>query len=213
MVHHLHHTTLLPLHPTHPLYILDLTLNHTQSLLLNQFLSPSITSQCTNRILNLILSRTQSLPTNRTPNPILSLNTSSLFTSLTPSNTQNLILNLNLTILTGPPLLNPSTSQFMNPTLRQLTSHTQSKHRRITLLTQSQSPSHTIHRNPSHTTNLSPSLTTHLSQNLITLHTNLRPTLSRRHTTHHRTSTGIIPTPLNPATVTHPLMEHIHHLL
>merc|ERR1719427_1872366 len=140
MVHHLHHTTLLPHHPTHPLSILVLILNHTPSLLLNLSLSPSTTSQCTNRILSLILSPTQSLPTNHTPNPILSLN---------------------LTILTGAPLLHPSTSLFMNPTLRQLTSHTQSKHRRITLLTQSQALSHTIHRNLSHTTNLSLSRTTH----------------------------------------------------
>merc|ERR1739842_157153 len=132
--------------------------------LLNQSPSPSTTSQCTNRILSLILSPTQSLPTNHTPNPILSLNTSIRFTSLTPSNTQNLILNLSLTILTVPHHLQPSTSLFTNITLSQLiTSHTQSKHQRITLSTQS----HTIHRNLSHTTNLSLTRTTHLSQNLI----------------------------------------------
>merc|ERR1719233_2632865 len=66
MVHHLHRTTLLPHHPTRPLSTLDLFLNPTQSLLLNQSLSPSTTSQCTNRTpsntLNPILNPSLTIP-------------------------------------------------------------------------------------------------------------------------------------------------------
>merc|ERR1719233_1344534 len=154
MVHHLHRTTLLPHHPTRPLSTLDLFLNPTQSLLLNQSPSPSTISQYTNR----------------TPSNTLSLNTSSRSTSPIPSNTQNLILNPSLTIPMLPHHLRMSL--FMN----QLTLNQPITSRRITRSTQSQAPSRTTHLNKNHTTHLknhtthlSKSPTIHLSQNHTTL--------------------------------------------
>merc|ERR1712083_365681 len=189
---------------------LDLFLNPTQSLLLNQSLSRSTISQCTNRTpsntLSLILSSTPSLLTNHTLSHILSptpsLNTSSRSTSPIPSNTLNPILNLSLTIPMGPQHLHPSMSLFMNQlTLNQLITS-----RRISRSTQSQAPSHTTHLK-NHTTHPSKSPTIHLSQNHTTLHPNNRLILNHRHTTPHRTST----TPTRSLAMDmRPRMEHLH---
>merc|ERR1719233_53908 len=191
MVHHLHRTTLLPHHPTRPLSTLDLFLNPTQSLLLNQSLNPSTISQGTNHIPSITLS------------PILS-STPSLLTNHTLIHILNLTLNLSLIIPMLPHHLHPSMSLFMNHlTLSQL----------ITRNTQSQAPSHTTHLKShtthlkNHTTHLSKSPTIHLSQNRTTLRTNHRLILNHRHTTPLRTS--ITPT-LSPAMDMRPRMEHLH---
>merc|ERR1712179_840034 len=161
------------------------------SLLLNLFLSPSSTTQCTNHT----QSRIPNLSINHTLNHILILTQSQNTISLSTS----LILSQSLSLCITSHTLSPHRyiihlSQSLNLCI---TSHTLSHPQHTTRLSQSLGPSHTIHR-------------IH-NQNHTTLHTN--HILNLRHTTHLRPSTRTIPT-RSQATDTrphHPL--HMHHQL